>query len=765
MPNYDFHELTWQDFEVLARDLVQAKTGVFFESFKPGKDGGRDFRHSTAKKNDKIVGQVKYYLGTGYDGLLKVLKKEAVKVKNLNPDRYILVTSVPLNNTEKNEIISVIGKKYLISDDILGPGELNNLLGKHEEIETKHFKLWLTSTPVLERVLHNAERTQSGFRVKEIHENAKRYVQSDAYPKALERLEEDQVIIITGQPGVGKTTLADLLLYTYVEKSFEPVLINSDVSEGLKFFKKGKDQIFHFDDFMGMTFLGEQSVFNTPNYDRALISFIEMIKDNPGTRLVLTTRDHILAQAIDKSERFKSSSIEDHKLILRMPDYSHQQKARILYNHLYFSDLPKDYIAVLLEDDFYLKIVSHDKFNPRLIQWLSTFRRIKTVKPENFQIFVLNLLKDPSEIWLDAYRNQISDAARSMLLTIFSYGGKSSGKVFQDSFKKLHKYRGENYGFKRSAEDFRKAFRELAGTFLTQNGKHAIEVIDPSVMDLMNRVVSENPDNAIDILKSAFNFQQIAKVRVFAKSANRKEVMARMVSEIDSLLPHIALLATEERQRNLGGGVTGYLAPSYEERLNAVLNMSCELPNEDWANVVNSIFNELLTEWDEIAPNVQDAIGLRQTFFITSKATGLNYESQREKIKEKLLSDLTEIDRAEDIADLAGLLTSKQLASKTFNSRFQNAFHEYETSSFSAELRSCGSSESYDGLFQYVKDLGEMLSIDVDDLLNEITEEHDLFDNYQQEYADQAHDEWREARYEEQIERGEISDMFSTLKE
>ncbi len=42
MLDYDFHQLSPYDLEILARDLLQAHWGVTIESFKTGKDGGID---------------------------------------------------------------------------------------------------------------------------------------------------------------------------------------------------------------------------------------------------------------------------------------------------------------------------------------------------------------------------------------------------------------------------------------------------------------------------------------------------------------------------------------------------------------------------------------------------------------------------------------------------------------------------------------------------------------------------------------------------
>jgi hypothetical protein len=48
---YDFRTLSPLDFEELVRDLLQAELGIRFESFKPGKDLGIDFRFASGGGN------------------------------------------------------------------------------------------------------------------------------------------------------------------------------------------------------------------------------------------------------------------------------------------------------------------------------------------------------------------------------------------------------------------------------------------------------------------------------------------------------------------------------------------------------------------------------------------------------------------------------------------------------------------------------------------------------------------------------------------
>jgi len=73
---------------------------------------------------------------------------------------------------------------------------------------------------------------------------------------------------------------------------------------------------------------------------------------------------------------------------------------------LYFSDLPVEHKDELLRDSYYLRIIKHEKFNPRLIEWLSSYRRLRNVPVAQYRAFVEHLLRDPSEIWSHAYERK-----------------------------------------------------------------------------------------------------------------------------------------------------------------------------------------------------------------------------------------------------------------------------------------------------------------------------------------------------------------------
>jgi hypothetical protein len=173
------------------------------------------------------------------------------KVQKLQPQRYVLVTSLPLSPSDKDKIVWTCTPFILTSADVIGEDDLDGLLSRHPAIERANFKLWLTSTAVLDRVLHNAEVAHTDFEVERIRRKLPVFVQSKAFPRAQQLLQEQRVAIISGVPGIGKTTLAEMLLFAHLEDGYQPVVIQTKLAEGKRLFRPQGKQIFYYDDFLG----------------------------------------------------------------------------------------------------------------------------------------------------------------------------------------------------------------------------------------------------------------------------------------------------------------------------------------------------------------------------------------------------------------------------------------------------------------------------------------------------------------------------------
>lgn len=739
--SYDFRQLSPHDLELLVRDLLQADWGVKLESFKTGKDHGIDLRYARAGK--EVVVQCKHYVESGIGALRRAMREEADKVRRLAPVRYVLVTSTPLSPKNKDEIVQVVGEELLVAADVIGADDLNNLLGVHPDVERRHFKLWLGSRTVLDKVLHNAAFTRSELKVEQVQRDARRYVPSKAYPEALSRLDRNGVVIVAGPPGVGKTTLANLLLYVHLERGYQAVVIDGDVREGLDLFQAGTKQVFHFDDFLGATFLGDDAAVWSENRDRGVVDLLRTVQSSPGARLIVTTREHIYAQAKARSERLREADLDEYRVVLRMRSYSMEQRAEILYNHLYFGDLPAEYLGEILRSDFFLGIVKHAKFNPRIVDWLSSYGRVRRVAVEDYRTFVGRLLDDPTEIWRHAYERQISDAARSMLLALFSLGGSAGQELLSDVFAGLHEERCRIYGIVRRPEDFRSALRELIGAFVTLQERGGVRVLDPSVLDLMNTIVGEAPDNAADIVAAAREFGQVERVWGLSKTAKGSQIQRRLARSSDRLVGSIRDCMAKPKVTKVG---TPWYGWALEERLPLVIEMADAMPGTETARLVVELFDRIAEAWNTRGPQFDAGRGILNAIAGSRALRGRQKEEWSEAVRAAMLGAME--DEAYVSDELLGMasMVDEYEAPEVALKAVRRAFEEYKHQIFSQEIAECRSADELDTVGGFLDDLQAVAGVEVESLSEELEEAKEELRKGQSDLAEHFDSDWEERR-------------------
>jgi hypothetical protein len=266
--SYTFTSLSPADFEDLSRELVGAEIGVRFEGFSAGPDAGSDGRYAAGEK--QIILQAKHYAGSQFSALKTTMKRERLAIDRLKPHRYLLTSSRPLTPANKNALAEVIGPSLKSQSDIFSPTDLNTLLRKFPGVERAHIKLWLSSSAILERVIRSSVYAYTATSRADIEAKVRVYAQNPSFKEARDRLERDHVLIISGPPGVGKTTLAEMLSYAYIGEEWEFVAIRS-LDDGFGEIIDAKKQIFFFDDFLGRVALDAKSL---ASKDSELVKFI-----------------------------------------------------------------------------------------------------------------------------------------------------------------------------------------------------------------------------------------------------------------------------------------------------------------------------------------------------------------------------------------------------------------------------------------------------------------------------------------------------------
>ena len=490
MANYDFHNLlSYLDFENLTQSLLEAELGITFENFRDGPDGGIDLRHASAGQANKTIVQCKRY--KTYASLkAELLSSELAKIKALAPSRYILSTSVALSPKQVDELVELLSPHIVSSADVYSRDRLNHLLTKHPEVERRHVKLWATSAAVLDELLNGRSHAVSRDEVVKTISAAKFYVKNSSFDEALTILDKHRVCLISGHAGIGKTTLARQLLLYYLERGFEIVKIDGDISEARDRNVQTKPRFYYYDDFLGQT--GAADKFNK-NEDQKLIDFMHSVRESKGSVLVLTTREYILNQARLRYEKIDREKFDHRTCIIDLAKYSRRIRSQILYNHLHFSRLPGAYVQQIITTRSYLPIVDHDNYNPRLIESLTSPEWIGKVSVVDYPTFFLATLENPTEIWNHAFRQQLSTAARHLLLVLTTLRRAVRLDDLRTAFSAFHEAECRRLCTPRTAQDFLNALKELDGTFVHTSRvdeQTVIEFSNPSIRDFLQNIIA-----------------------------------------------------------------------------------------------------------------------------------------------------------------------------------------------------------------------------------------------------------------------------------
>jgi hypothetical protein len=299
------------------------------------------------------------------------------------------------------------------------------------------------------------------------------------------------------------------------------VYLNQSIDDGYEFFVDGKKQVFFFDDFLGKNFFEKK---NNPNEDNRIVKFIEKIKRSPDKILILATREYILNQAKNAFEAFKINNIEIAKCILDLSSYTNLIKAQIIYNHLYFADVPIEHLEDLVSEiqgDWlkrkkYSQLIAHPNYNPRIIETIIQ-RKIWEHCPANqFATVFKSFLDNPESVWLYTFENSLDKFSQYALIVLLSMGTPVTIVDWEKALKEFLVVNSFKFLISYDSIKFDRALRELENTFIkTQKDSHrtiAVQYQNPSIQDFLVNYLKSKKDLIRSVLDSAIFSDQFFTV-------------------------------------------------------------------------------------------------------------------------------------------------------------------------------------------------------------------------------------------------------------
>ncbi|QYH35109.1 restriction endonuclease [Salinibacterium sp. M195] len=493
--------MTEIDLEELYADLLSAEFKTPVERFGPGADGGIDLRWHESGGGVGIV-QCKHYINSSFAQLLASARKECPKIEKLKPERYLFATSQPLTANQKNELMGALSPWIKSTEDVLSGLDLDQMLDRHKVVERKHLKLWLSTGTELFWATRAELLNRSEELCRQIEKTITQYVGTKVFEQASDILEREKVCLIAGQPGIGKTVLAHVLLADHMARGFEVIEVSSDIDDAWGALDPERRQVFLYDDFLGQLSFSERM---NKNEDSRLAGFIDRVQGMKSKRLVLTTREYILRDAARTYSKLSSVSTRG-KYILELTDYSRNDKARILYNHLWQATIDRSEL-MKLADGGWRRVVDHPNYSPRLIEYGVRLGSQSEAPGAWIDQFVA-ALDDPSTLWKQSFDAHLTEEERALLYVLVSFERSVDLTALESAHRDLCKL----LAISRPPGSFRLALERMEETFLKFGKDHrgvVVEFDNPSVVDFILNELRRDPELQRNLLQAAIHFEQV----------------------------------------------------------------------------------------------------------------------------------------------------------------------------------------------------------------------------------------------------------------
>lgn len=575
-------------------------------------------------------------------------------------------------------------------------------------------------------------------------------------------------LLITGAPGVGKSTLANMLTFQLLAEDFELIYVR-EITEAEEAYIPRKKQIFYFDDFLGSI---ELDLYSSRNADSAIVNFIERVRTDKNKRLILTSRTVIVNQAKGLSDKIQNSNIDISNYEVIVENYTDWNKARILYNHIYISNLEDEQKKIFFQNDFHWKVIKHKFYNPRLIQ------DITKVDSEYSEKYVIDILNDPKKVWEKPFNVEISHISRLLLLTMYSLGGGTyqiTDERLKEAFDSRINFEVENNNYQRKGNEYNFALNELVGSFIRrtiQNYNITYNFFNPSIEDFIFAYFQNSHKEYFELLKSSIFFDQFkhrlattikkGEKRIdFSSNTDRKNLLLifnekkiilkgyHSDANLDTIATLIRLFETDEINDEILVRVNdlniSYLSWSDRDNLISILRF---LVVEKLFGEVNNLpilvkmlskdipshyliesFANLIKENEPIFNLIKNAKDNNDLLY---RDIQNNIDKSWEAVSAKYMGDTPGIDQTNDIDELEDIINERKNEATQINAKIgldsPEAIVKYE---FDTSSQIEGNKEKYDGRDINIQGFQDDLkneALDINRLFNSITEsgEEDL---------------------------------------
>lgn len=360
------------------------------------------------------------------------------------------------------------------------------------------------------------------------------FFETNAYREAKKKLDQQNIIILHGEPWVGKTSTARKLVMAYIDQGYLFLYGNVDdlVEIKNKVAMEGK-MICLLDDFLGsnVQYLEKNVAEST------LDKIINIFKNSKEKKLILTTRTYIYNNGKQLFYKFHNATKIEDEYLIDVKDYNYLEKGSILYNHLKKNDLLGTVqYEQILDKQFYEDIIENENFNPGVISLICEKMKDKNIT--NVKEYIREVLKDPEKLWDDEYR-KLTIYEKIILNIIVLFGVKVPESYVKEQFDQIIK--NENIKLL-EADTFYKSIETLTLSFIkvtfNEEDERELDVCKHSISDYIISRVRKEQINIKWYIKSAKYVEVLNYIDIIIDDDQewiREEVAKKVEKDLDKI--------------------------------------------------------------------------------------------------------------------------------------------------------------------------------------------------------------------------------------
>lgn len=405
------------------------------------------------------------------------------------------------DSKERGAISTDIGKKYwgVVKDTrISSEGKDSHVSVKRRKLEDSDYAVTLSDLNALSRLANEDPDLYC------LLDSASKYyelfVETDIYRETYKKVLNSSCVMLTGNPGTGKTTTSEMIALKMVgigeyrirylknknskiEELYNQVKANPDVKEFVLI-----------DDCLG------QSYFDLSSDDEnCLHRFVAYVGHNINKKLLLNSRIKVMEDS--KTHKLYESvfqEMNDKGRVVRFDEYKRFEKAKILRRHI-FVRTDEEHYRDISKNSRCIKIVEHQSFNPRIIDYITRKTTLAKIRNDgDYYKQIIDSLNNPKDIWKYVYTNDTPTCSKTLLKALFSLTSsvvetEKCKKVFE-KFLSLDNFKGSY------SEEWDKALagvnESMVKMYASSPNDCFISFIDHSLYDYLNNSIY--PRNSTD---------------------------------------------------------------------------------------------------------------------------------------------------------------------------------------------------------------------------------------------------------------------------